>query len=48
MKKLDNIFPGYGWFQNMGYGTKFHLQALGKLGTTREHRMTFRPMKNMI
>ena len=47
MKRLDIVFPGYGWSKNMGYGTKEHHLALKKLGPTQEHRQTFRPIKNM-
>ena len=47
MKRLDIVFPGYGWSKNMGYGTKEHHLALQKLGPTQEHRQTFRPIKNM-
>ena len=31
MKDYDMIFPNYGFSRNMGYGTKEHIQALGKV-----------------
>ena len=44
MAELDRQFPGYGWARNMGYGTVEHLSALERLGATREHRRSFRPV----
>ena len=48
MEDLDKTYPGYGWDNNVGYGTKQHLEAILKLGLTPIHRLTFRPMKGMI
>ncbi len=47
MKKLDNSFPEYGFKQNKGYPTKMHLEALESYGITLEHRLSFRPVKNI-
>ena len=47
MKKLDRMYPGYGFISNKGYGTKKHLEAIYELGATTEHRMTFAPLKDM-
>jgi ribonuclease HII len=41
MAKLSNLHTGFGWERNMGYGTAFHIQALLKHGTTKEHRLKF-------
>ena len=41
MGKLATEFPGYGWEKNAGYGTKQHLDALGRLGVTPHHRRSF-------
>lgn len=41
MKRLSNIFPGYGFEIHKGYGTKRHIQAIKKLGLSPIHRLTF-------
>ena len=46
MKDYDQLYPGYGFAQNAGYGTKVHLEGLAKLGPTPIHRMTFAPVKD--
>lgn len=47
MKKLAETFPQYGFDQNMGYGTKLHLEALNREGITDYHRKSFSPVKEM-
>ncbi|GAE33934.1 ribonuclease HII [Halalkalibacter akibai] len=47
MTEIELEFPGYGFHQHVGYGTKEHLQAVSRLGITREHRKSFRPIKEM-
>ena len=47
MAKLSKKFKNYGWETNCGYGTKKHLLALKKLGTTPHHRKTFAPLHKM-
>ena len=34
-------YPGFGWLQNKGYGTKSHREAIRKNGTTKLHRKSF-------
>ena len=41
MVELDNIYPGYGFKDNKGYGTKEHINALKTLGRTPVHRDKF-------
>lgn len=41
MKEYDLRYPGYGWAQNKGYGTKQHIQAIHAQGVTPLHRMSF-------
>ncbi len=41
MTRMDTKYPGYGWAQNMGYGTSSHRKALKNLGFTRLHRESF-------
>ncbi len=45
MDGLDEVYPGYGFSGHKGYGTRQHLQAIGKLGPCPEHRLTFAPLK---
>ena len=42
MCELDATWPGYGFAENAGYGTEAHRGALGRLGPTPVHRLTFR------
>jgi len=48
MRDLAARFPGYGWETNAGYGTKAHLAALDRLGVTPEHRVSFKPIHNIL
>lgn len=48
MEQMDEMYPGYGFAQHAGYGTKQHLEALDHLGVTPIHRKTFEPIKTMI
>ncbi|MBT3497383.1 MAG: ribonuclease HII [Gemmatimonadales bacterium] len=41
MQRLALRYPGYGWERNMGYGTAEHRAAIGELGLTPHHRLTF-------
>lgn len=43
MRRLDKVFPGYGFSDHKGYGTREHFAALDRLGPTTIHRMSFRP-----
>jgi ribonuclease HII len=42
MRVYDRRYPGYGFAENKGYGTSFHLEAIGRLGPTAIHRRSFR------
>jgi len=44
MCALDLEYPGYHWSKNKGYGTRDHLAALGTMGPTVHHRMSFAPV----
>ena len=48
MEEYDELYPGYGFKNNAGYGTKEHLLGLEKYGVTPIHRRTFAPIKDMI
>lgn len=41
----DAEYPGYGFAQHKGYGTKMHLEAIQRLGITPIHRRSFAPVK---
>lgn len=45
MLDYDKIYPGYGFAQHKGYGTKAHYEAIAKLSITPIHRKTF--LKNI-
>lgn len=41
MRQLHLDFEDYGWDQNVGYGTKKHLDAIQEYGRTPFHRQSF-------
>ena len=45
MVKLAARYPGYGLERHMGYGTKEHIKAVGRLGPCAMHRLTFRGVR---
>lgn len=45
MVQYDEVFPGYGFAGNKGYGAKAHIDAIRELGPTPIHRRSF--IKNM-
>ncbi len=45
MIELDEVYPDYGLANHKGYATRFHLQALKKLGPSPIHRMSFGPCR---
>jgi len=45
MRRLDQCYPGYGFAQHKGYGTKAHIEALDRLGPCIEHRRSFAPVR---
>lgn len=48
MIEFDSIYPGYGFADHKGYGTKQHLTALQTLGVTPLHRRSFAPVRECI
>jgi ribonuclease HII len=48
MVRLAEMFPGYGWETNRGYGTPEHYRGLEALGVTPLHRRSFAPVREMI
>ncbi|HEY6335492.1 MAG TPA: ribonuclease HII [Alphaproteobacteria bacterium] len=45
MSRLGARYPGFGWEQNMGYGTEVHREALYRQGPTPHHRLSFAPVR---
>jgi ribonuclease HII len=45
MKNLGKVYQGYNFSQNKGYGTKFHQEAIKKLGLCEIHRTSFNLQK---
>lgn len=41
MVQYDEIYPGYGFARNKGYGSKEHIEALKRLGPCPIHRRSF-------
>jgi ribonuclease HII len=41
MRTLDEIYPGYGFSQNKGYGTLAHREAIERFGPCPQHRQSF-------
>lgn len=48
MIELDAIYPGYGFARHKGYPTAEHIHALGRLGVTPEHRLSFAPVRRIV
>ena len=48
MRKFDGEYPGYGFGDHMGYGTRQHFEALRRLGPCPIHRRFFEPVKRSL
>ena len=48
MVDLAQHYTQYGWKTNVGYGTKLHIAGLSKYGITPHHRVSFKPIHNML
>jgi ribonuclease HII len=48
MLTLDRRYPNYGFLQNKGYGTPFHLTALETFGPCACHRRSFEPVRRTL
>ena len=46
MERMDEIYPGYGFAKNKGYGSAEHIKALKELGPSPIHRKSF--IKNFL
>src|SRR5262249_22841390 len=41
MSQLHKVYPDYGWEKNKGYPSRVHISALGKVGPSPLHRLSF-------
>jgi ribonuclease HII len=48
MRKLDRMYPQYGFSRNKGYPTPQHLAALDEFGPCEIHRRSFRPVSERL
>ncbi len=48
MIRLDSQYPAYGFARHKGYGTEYHRDAISRLGSMPEHRMSFSPLRTML
>lgn len=48
MTDLAALYPGYGFEDHAGYGTRAHMDALSRLGVTPHHRRSFAPIKALL
>ncbi len=48
MTELAIDYPGYGFDKHVGYGTKMHLEGLKKLGVSKIHRLSYKPVKAFV
>ena len=42
MREYDEQYPGYGFASHAGYNTRSHQEAIGRLGPSAIHRLSFR------
>ena len=42
MRRIDKVYPGYGFANHKGYGTKSHRSAILALGPCPQHRRSFK------
>ncbi len=48
MEAYETLYPGYGFSQHKGYGTKRHRECLQQLGVSPIHRRTYRPVREVL
>ncbi len=48
MVELSSKYPQYGFAKHVGYGTKYHLDMLQLYGLSKEHRRSFKPVKQIL
>ena len=45
MKRMDGVFPGYGFAQHKGEGTAGHLRSVERRGPSQQQRRSFGPLR---
>ena len=48
MSEYDKQYPGYNFAGHKGYGTKVHLERLRALGPSPIHRLSFKPVAELL
>uniref|UniRef100_A0A832MP01 Ribonuclease HII n=1 Tax=Pseudothermotoga hypogea TaxID=57487 RepID=A0A832MP01_9THEM len=48
MEKFHERYPDYGFYKHKGYPTREHLENLRRYGPTEFHRLTFKPVLEML
>ncbi len=48
LSDFDKVYPGYGFAAHKGYGTKFHMEMIRKLGPCKIHRKSFKPILKIL
>lgn len=48
MVDFDKKYPGYGFAEHKGYGTREHLNCLRRFGPSPIHRCSFQPVREMM
>jgi ribonuclease HII len=48
MVGYDQLYPGYGFAVHKGYATAAHRRALGRLGPSPIHRMSWAPLRALV
>ncbi len=48
MTQMDKLHPGYAFGRNKGYGTRYHLSSLARLGPCPIHRRYFAPVRALL
>jgi ribonuclease HII len=46
--ELEESFPGYDLAKNKGYPTRFHLEALKRIGVCKIHRKSYAPVRSVL
>ena len=48
MQNSETSYPGYSFGDNVGYGTKKHIDAIYKIGPCALHRRSFAPVRDLV
>lgn len=48
LRRLDELYPKYGYAQHKGYGTEEHRKAIATYGPTEDHRPTFAGVREYV